>query len=194
MVEHYFSEEQDSEFELKEFETVLNGKEYKFFTASGVFSKKRLDFGTKVLVENMQVHGRVLDLGCGLGVVGSIAAETATEVVMTDINKRAVKLAKMNTKKLKNVKVVQGDQYENVSGKFDVILLNPPQTAGKKVCWAMMADAKKYLVEGGSLQVVARNNKGGKTISLYMLEEYGNMETLCRTGGYRVYMSVFNKV
>ena len=194
MVDHYFSEEQDSEFELKEFETVLNGKEYKFFTASGVFSKKRLDFGTKVLVENMQVHGRVLDLGCGLGVVGSIAAETATEVVMTDINKRAVKLAKMNTKRMKNVTVVQGDQYENVSGKFDVILLNPPQTAGKKVCWAMMADAKKYLVEGGSLQVVARHNKGGKTISLYMLEEYGNMETLCRTGGYRVYKSVFNKV
>jgi 16S rRNA G1207 methylase RsmC len=189
MVQHYFSEEQDTLFELKEFETVLNGHEYKFYTASGVFSKKRLDFGTKVLVENMQVHGRVLDLGCGLGVVGYVAAETADEVVMTDINKRAVKLAKMNTKKLKNVKVVQGDQYANVEGKFDVVLLNPPQTAGKKVCWAMIADAKKYLVKGGSLQVVARHNKGGKTISLYMKEEYGNMETLCRTGGYRVYKS-----
>ncbi len=190
MTKHYFSEEQDSEFELKEFTAVLNGHEYKFYTASGVFSKKKLDYGTKVLVENMQVKGRVLDLGCGLGVVGKVAAESAKEVVMTDINKRAVKLAKMNTKGMKNVKVIQGDQYAKVQGKFDVILLNPPQTAGKKVCLAMISDAKNFLVKGGSLQVVARHNKGGKTLSEYMQKDYGNMETLCRCGGYRVYKSV----
>ena len=190
MTSHYFTEDQDSEFELREFETIIKGRRYKFFSAPGVFSKKKLDFGTMVLVNKMQVKGRVLDLGCGVGVVGKIAAETAKEVVMTDINKRAVMLAKMNLKGLKNVKIVQGDMYEKVLGKFDVILLNPPQTAGKKVCMEMISKAKDYLIEGGSLQVVARHNKGGKTLSEFMEKEFGNMDTLVKQGGYRVYKSV----
>ena len=134
----------------------------------------------------------VLDLGCGIGIIGYVAAQkTKNDVVFTDINKRAVKLAKMNTKKLKNAIVVQGDKYEAVKGmKFDVILLNPPQTAGKKACLEMIEDAKKYLNDNGSLQIVARHNKGGETLSKFMEKIYGNMETLAKKGGYRVYKSV----
>jgi len=183
---HYFDKEQDSEFVLKEFECVVNGKRYTFYTAPGVFSAKKLDFGTKTLVNNMQVKGRVLDLGCGIGVVGRVASEKATEVVMTDVNKRACKLAKMNCRK---AKVLCGNMYEKIHGKFDVILFNPPQTAGKKICFEMISKAKDYLVDGGNLQVVARHNKGGKTIMLFMKEEYGNVDTLVRSGGYRIYLS-----
>tara|TARA_Y100000310_G_C20577600_1_gene761230 strand:+ start:327 stop:893 length:567 start_codon:yes stop_codon:yes gene_type:complete len=183
---HYYDKKQDSKFELKEFDCVINKKNYTFYSAPGVFSAKKLDFGTKVLVENMQVKGRVLDLGCGIGVVGRIAFEEADEVVMTDVNKRACKLAKMNCRKCS---VLCGDMYEKIIGKFDVILFNPPQTAGKKVCFEMISKAKEYLLKGGSLQVVARHNKGGKTFMLFMEKEFGNVDTLVKSGGYRVYIS-----
>jgi 16S rRNA (guanine1207-N2)-methyltransferase len=190
---HYYSPKQDSPLNLSQFTVSLGVREYTFYSGSGVFSKKKIDFGTNILVKNMQIRStdRVLDLGCGIGIVGRVAADmTKGDVVLTDINSRAVKLAKMNTRRLKNVKVVCGDMYEKVSGNFDVVLLNPPQTAGKKVCMEMMSKAKDYLTDKGSLQVVARHNKGGKTLSLFMLEVYGNMETLVRQGGYRVYKSV----
>jgi 16S rRNA (guanine1207-N2)-methyltransferase len=191
---HYYSKEQKSPLQLKQIEVVVDGRDYSFYSGSGVFSKNKLDFGTKVLGKYMQVGPKetVLDLGCGIGIIGYVAAQkTKNDVVFTDINKRAVKLAKMNTKKLKNAIVVQGDKYEAVKGmKFDVILLNPPQTAGKKVCLEMIEDAKKYLNDNGSLQIVARHNKGGETLSKFMEKIYGNMETLAKKGGYRVYKSV----
>jgi len=194
MSEHYYTKEPVSSFNLRRVKFVINGMEYEFYTASGIFSNSKLDFGTRVLIENMKVKEEddVLDLGCGLGVVGRVVANvTKGKVVLVDINKRAVKLSKMNTKGLKNVEVYQGDKYEAVEGKkFDVILLNPPQTAGKKVCMDMIKKALDHLKKGGSLQIVARHNKGGETLSKYMVEIFGNMETLVKEGGYRVYMSV----
>ena len=194
MSEHYYTKNPVSNFNLRKVKFIINHMEYEFYTGSGIFSNNKLDFGTRVLIENMKVKEEddVLDLGCGLGVVGRVVANiTKGKVVLVDINKRAVKLSKMNTKGLKNVEVFQGDMYEAVEGKkFDVILLNPPQTAGKKVCLAMIKKALDHLKKGGSLQMVARHNKGGETLSKYMIEIFGNMETLVREGGYRVYMSV----
>jgi 16S rRNA (guanine1207-N2)-methyltransferase len=189
---HYFSEKQESEFKLKKIKEILNNKEYEFYTSTGVFSKNKVDFGTKVLVNNMQIKedDKVLDLGCGIGIVGRIASEkTENQVLLTDINKRAVKLAKMNTKNRKNAKVIQGNMYEKIKEKFNVILLNPPQTAGKKICFQMIEDAKKFLLTNGSLQIVARHNKGGETLSKYMEKVFGNMKTIVKKGGYRVYVS-----
>ncbi|MAG77795.1 16S rRNA methyltransferase [archaeon] len=188
---HYFSEKQESELKLKKIKEILNNREYEFYTASGVFSKKKLDFGTKVLIKNMQIKNtdNVLDLGCGIGVVGKIAAQTAKKVILTDINKRAVKLAKLNTKNKKNITVLHGNMFEKIKEKFTVILLNPPQTAGKKICFQMIEDSKKHLEKNGSLQLVARHNKGGKTLSEYMEKVFGNLKTLVKQGGYRVYLS-----
>jgi 16S rRNA (guanine1207-N2)-methyltransferase len=189
---HYFSETQESEFKLKKIKEVLNNKEYEFYTSKGVFSKNKVDYGTKVLVKYMKINpdDKVLDLGCGIGIVGRIASEkTKNKVLLTDINKRAVKLAKMNTKGRRNVHVIQGNMYEKIKEKFNVILLNPPQTAGKKICFQMIEDAKKFLLKNGSLQIIARHNKGGKTLSEYMESIYGNMETIAKKGGYRVYVS-----
>ncbi|MDP3919142.1 MAG: methyltransferase [Nanoarchaeota archaeon] len=192
MTEHYFSKKPTSALDLKEISVIANGKSYNFFTGSGVFSKSKLDFGTKVLVNNMVVNetDRVLDFGCGIGIVGRIVAEMCKEVVLIDVNERAVKLAKMNTKRLKNVKVLQSDMFENVEGKFNVILLNPPQTAGKKVCFKMIEECKEHLLKGGNLQLVARHNKGGETLSMHMKEVFGNVDTIVKKGGYRVYVSV----
>lgn len=191
---HYYSEQQESPLALKKIHAVLRGKHFSFFTGSGVFSKDKVDYGTTVLANYMQIGSQdsVLDLGCGIGVIGCVAATlTQGRIVLLDVNARAVSLTKKNISGLKNAEAFQSDAYEKCFGKkFHVILLNPPQSAGKKLCFQMIENAKKYLVSGGSLQVVARHNKGGLVLSEYMKTVFGNVETLCKKGGYRVYKSV----
>ncbi|HLC22740.1 MAG TPA: methyltransferase [Candidatus Nanoarchaeia archaeon] len=190
---HYYTKEQETPFHITKIHAVLNGKEYEFFTAPGVFSKDKVDFGTKLLSEHFIVgkQDTVLDLGCGIGILGRVAAEhTEEQVILVDVNPRAVQLARMNTKHFSNTEVMESDAYYALKGmQFDVILLNPPQTAGKKLCFAMIADAKHHLKKGGNLQVVARHNKGGASLSAHMKEVFGNVETIVKRGGYRVYIS-----
>lgn len=193
MAEHYYSEEQKSEIKLRKIRAVLRGNEIELWTGAGTFSPKRIDKGSELLAnESIIKNGwRILDLGCGYGAVGIAAAKAhpESEVVMTDINKRAVKIARMNKKhnKLANISVFQGSMYESVSGKFDTILLNPPQTAGKETCFRMISLAPKHLKDRGLLQVVARHSKGGKALSEKMKNVFGNVDVHARKSGYRIY-------
>ncbi|MBU2589314.1 MAG: methyltransferase [Nanoarchaeota archaeon] len=193
MVEHYFSKKPEVKIKLTKVNLFLRGVDIDIYFSSGVFSSHNLDFGTKVLIENMLIKEKddVLDLGCGNGAVGIIAAHlTKGKVYLTDINERACEIAEKNSKKLSNIKVLCGNMYETVKNKkFNIILLNPPQTAGKKVCFEMIEKAKNYLKKNGSLQLVARHNKGGKGLSEKMKEVFGNLDTLVKQGGFRVYIS-----
>jgi 16S rRNA (guanine1207-N2)-methyltransferase len=191
---HYFSEEQNSKFIPKLINIKLKKISFDIYTSSGVFSKSKLDKGTGVLINNCVVKNkwRVLDFGAGYGVVGIAIKKLypETEVVMTEINKRAYKLAKMNVKLHKlDIKIKQGNLYEKVNKKFDTILVNPPQTAGKKVCFEIISGAKKHLKSKGLLQLVARAKKGGKQLSEFMDETFGNIEVIAKKSGYSVYMS-----
>ena len=191
---HYFSEEQKSPLRLRKIKVLLRGKEFEFFTGSGVFSGKKIDKGTEVLIENCIVKqdAVVLDYGCGYGAVGIAIAKSspATEVVMVDINKRAIKLAKMNIElnRADNADVYYLNKFQKIEKNFDVILLNPPQTAGKQVCFDMIRESKNYLTDGGTLQLVARHNKGGEQLSEYMKTVFGNVKIIAKKGGYRVYI------
>jgi 16S rRNA (guanine1207-N2)-methyltransferase len=191
---HYFSEKQDSELKIKKVNVIIRNKEFEFFTANGVFSSERVDLGTRVLGNYMIIkeNDRVLDLGCGIGVIGKIAKElTQKEVVLVDVNERALMLAKMNLKGLNNIVIKKSDVFGALQGeKFDVILLNPPQSAGRKLCLRMIAESLEHLNKGGSLQLVARHNIGGSYFENYMKEVFGNVSTLAKKGGFRVYKSI----
>ena len=173
--EHYFTKSPTSQEELKIFEDYLRGNRFVFKTSSGVFSAQKIDLGTRLLANDSVIPplGKILDLGCGYGAVG-IAIKKAfpkITVFMSDINERAVRLSKENA--LKNnvdVNVNSGEFFTAFpEEKFDVILLNPPQTAGKDVCFKMIEDSKNNLNPKGTLQLVARHNKGGETLSKKML-------------------------
>ena len=193
-MEHYYSKQQKSLLKLKRIKQKIKSKDFEFFTASGVFSKEKIDKGTLVLAENMTIpkNSKVLDIGCGIGILGIVAAKLFNStVVMSDINKRAVMLAKMNVR-LNNVKIeiYQGNLYEPIKQHdFDVILSNPPQTAGKEICFKLIEQSKNYLKNKGSLQLVARHNKGGKILSKKMEEVFSNVKVIAKKGGYWVYMS-----
>ena len=194
-MEHYYSEQQKSFLKLKKLKQKIKGKEFEFYSSSGVFSKEKVDKGTLILAENMIIdkNSKVLDIGCGIGILGIAAAKLYNaNVVMSDINKRAVVLAKKNAE-LNNVKaeIYQGNLYEKIKqSDFDVILSNPPQTAGKEICFELIQKSKDYLKSNGSLQLVARHNKGGKTLSEKMKEVFGNVKVIAKKSGYWVYFSL----
>ena len=194
--EHYYTVEPTSKLKVREARLVLkNGHEYIFKTPSGVYSYGKIDKATQVLLENLKVHGKkVLDLGCGYGVIGIVLKKEYPdlEVYMSDINKRAVEFAKINAKNHNvEVDIRWGNLYEPWEGmKFDMIVSNPPIVAGKKVWMEIVKSAPEFLEEGGSLQIVAYHNKGGRRIRDCMKEVFGNVEELCKTGGIRVYRSV----
>jgi len=195
MTEHYYSEKQTSKLRIKEIGVSLRGNNLRFCTGSGVFSIGKIDKGTTLLIEKsiIKQDWSILDLGCGYGAVGiSIAkAFPSTSIVMADINERAVGLSKMNVKlnQTINITTIQSNLYDKIQERFNAILTNPPQTAGKKVCFEIIEKARSHLKEGGLLQLVARHKKGGKALEKKMKEVFGNVEDIGKKSGYRVYVS-----
>ncbi|MBD3310301.1 methyltransferase [Candidatus Woesearchaeota archaeon] len=192
---HYYSEKQSAPMRLRRISAVLRGRELELETAGGTFSPKKIDSGSRILIESAEIRPgwRVLDLGCGYGPVGLAVAKDCPEceIVMTDVNRRAFQLAKRNVElnSTANATVVRGDMYENVRGSFNTILLNPPVNAGRKLCFEMIEKAKGHLDKGGLLQLVARHQKGGKMLEKKMEEVFGNVRQAAKKGGFRVYVS-----
>lgn len=194
MAEHYFSVRPSSEAALGLVRCRLRGREFEFLTSRGVFSYRRIDLGTRLLVESMLLPdmGSVLDLGCGYGPVGIVAAKIrpGLEVWMTDVNERAVELALRNAERngLGNVVVRQGHLYEPVGDMvFQAIFSNPPISAGLgRVVGPLVSGAFGRLSVGGSLQLVVQTNKGGRALASMMEEAFGSVNVAARRSGYRV--------
>jgi 16S rRNA G1207 methylase RsmC len=191
--EHYFSEKPKSPVRFGLVRTSLRGRRFEFTTASSVFSIKRVDPGTRILIENMVLptQGCVLDVGCGYGAVGIAAAKfnPALRLVLTDVNRRAVLLARQNAQKnhAVNVEVRQGSLYTPVQGIcFNVVLSNPPVSAGMQTVQAIIQGAPAVLEGGGTLQMVMRSKIGKKTLPDTFTEAFGNVQVLAIESGYRV--------
>ena len=191
---HYFSPDPDSRLEYGLIDTVLRGRRYRFLTASGVFSAKRVDNGTRILVEAMPIPcaGRLLDVGCGIGVIGLVAAveSPGLDVTLTDVNPRATMVAARNVERmgLGNVRVLTGSLYEPVEGEmFDVVVSNPPISAGmRKVVEPLVRGARDHLALGGRILLVVQSNKGGRTLAGFLDEWFGGHEVVDKKSGYRV--------
>ena len=194
--EHYFVVRPKSVRKEYKFQTNLFGCHLDFFTASSIFSPRAVDLGSLTMMRYMQLkkNGKILDLGCGYGPIGLYAAKVCPtcNVTMVDINERAVSCAKKNIRAnyVENAKAKQSFAFSSLKGEmFDVILLNPPISAGLEQCYKLVEQSFEHIIEGGSLQVVAKNRKGGARISEKMEEIFGNVDVLGRKAGYWVYIS-----
>lgn len=193
---HYFTAEPKSKKSLGVIHTYLRGRSFEFLTSTGVFSKKRIDSGTRLLIESMVLpeDGYVLDIGCGYGVVGIATASfnPNLHVVMVDVNVRAVWLAKQNIQhnNIINAEVRMGNMYEPVTGSiFNCILSNPPVSAGMDTVKTVISQAPEYMVNKGNFQLVVKSKVGKKVIKTFLEEIFGNVQILARKSGYRVFMS-----
>ena len=194
MTEHYYSPQPASLSQPEIYEETLREFPLKFWTDHGVFSRGHTDNGSAELIEAMDVSGarRILDLGCGYGVIGIVASrlEPAAQVVMTDPNERAVALAQQNleTNDVRNAQVRLGEGFDPVPGElFDVILTNPPIRAGNAVVFALIADAAAYLVPGGRFYLVARTKQGARTFAKEMARHFREVGQVGQGSGFRVY-------
>ena len=189
---HYFTNENiDSD------EKIINCKikniDFKFITDNGVFSKKGLDFGTRSLLENIDVDslkGDILDFGCGYGPIGIFISKIKNiSVDMTDVNLRSVELAKKNSA-LNNVKtnIFESDIYSAVDKKYDFIISNPPIRVGNEILYKILLDAKNHLKKNGELWIVVNKNQGAKTV-IKRLEEAYEVELVKKNKGFYIIKS-----
>ena len=173
---HYFTND-----EVKSNEKIINVKikdiTLKLTVDNGVFSKKGLDFGTRSLLESLnikEIKGDILDFGCGYGPIGLYLAKTTnSNIDMIDINERAVHLAKKNAE-LNNTKVniYKSNFYEQIDKKYDFIITNPPIRIGKENLYKILFESLNHLKENGKLILVINKNQGAKTVLKDLNEKY----------------------
>ncbi|WP_035100031.1 class I SAM-dependent methyltransferase [Aneurinibacillus terranovensis] len=197
-MEHYFTNQPESDSKEQAFTFTLRGREFKFKTDSGVFSKNRIDFGSVLLIESMDIRDGmdVLDVGCGYGPIGLSAASLTPHgsVKMLDINERAVKLANDNLKLngITNACAMVSDRFAALKEgeTFDVILTNPPIRAGKQVVHGIFEEANRFLKSGGALWVVIQKKQGAPSAFAKLTEEYSSVEEVAKKKGYSVFKAI----
>lgn len=197
MSEHYFSERPSSIGRKQLISDIIRGVPVEFIVEPSVFSKNRIDPGTKLLIETIILpeKGLVLDMGAGYGAIGITIAKLNPnlKVYMVDINKRAVKLCKINAK-LNNVEdkvmVLQGNLYDPIPKDiyFDAIISNPPYSAGFSIVEALVKGALNRLKSSGTLQIVVR--KGDEKLKEIMNKTFKNVKVIAKKSGYKVLLSV----
>ena len=168
----------------------INGILYTFKTDNNVFSKKGLDFGTRTLLENIDIEnisGDILDFGCGYGPIGIVIKSNATaNVDMIDINNRALNLARENASiNNVNVNIFESDIYSNVTKKYDYIITNPPIRVGKKILYEILINAKEHLKQNGHLIFVINKAQGAKS-TMKDMENYYSVNLICKNKGFYV--------
>jgi 16S rRNA (guanine1207-N2)-methyltransferase len=198
LTEHYYSQKPDVVSNPKFWDFTLKGRTFRFKSDNGVFSKKEVDFGSRLLVESFNldeaVEGDILDVGCGYGPIGiSIAAAYPDRTIeMIDINSRAVELSKENAaaNAIANVKIYESDRFDKVaSNHFAAILTNPPIRAGKSVVHEILEESYRSLVAGGELWVVIQKKQGAPSAMDKMEQLFGNVEVPVKKKGYYILLS-----
>jgi len=168
MSEHYYSRTQNVNSDPNYWNFTLKGNTIRFKTDNGVFSKREVDFGSRLLIETYtfpNLDGDILDVGCGYGPIGlSIAKEAPDRMVhMVDVNLRAIELAQENARQngVENIQIYESDRLLGVKGeKFAAILTNPPIRAGKKVVHDILEQSYERLAVNGELWVVIQKKQG----------------------------------
>ncbi len=202
MSEHYYTETPLSDVKIFTIKPLIHHHHYHFDTASGVFSYKKIDRGTELLLKLMEIPSealKILDMGTGYGVIGIVIAKEnpQTHVTMIDINQRAVWVARQNIthNNIANAKVHWGNFYEPIKKElqsYDVILTNPPLALGHKPIIEFLLETPHYLKTDGYFYLVIRTKQGAKKISQKMNAIFKNVELLGIQGGFRVFRSQKN--
>lgn len=187
---HYFTNDKTLKSNINLMEIKVLNQIYHLYTDNGVFAKKGLDYGTRILIEALpfeQMKGNVLDVGCGYGPIGLIVkSKTECNVDMIDVNLRAIHLTKMSAKENKlEVNVFESDAYAKVEDRYDYIITNPPIRAGKKKIYEILIGAHDFLKDDGELWFVMRKDQGLNS-TMKDIEKYYNLEVRAKRNGFFV--------
>ncbi len=165
----YFTNDENLKSEYRNIIYKYKDLTLNFTSDLGVFSKDRVDFASKLLLETYFENGKkninVLDVGCGYGFIGiTLSKIMNSNVDMIDVNKRAVHLSNLNIKNNNaNANAFISNIYENIDKKYGCIITNPPIRAGKSVYMNIIENAAEYLTDDGELWFVMNKDHGAKS-------------------------------
>ena len=193
-MQHYFIDKPHTEADYFEFNDSVLGLDLCFRSCDSIFSKNKIDDGTRALLEAVnkkcELSGFGLDLGCGLGVIAiALIKKLNLKFDMVDINNTAVKLSKENLIKnnvQKNATVFYSDGFSNVKENYDFIITNPPIKTGKKLLFDLMQGAYEHLNTNGQLILVIRKDHGMESLKKYITSIFGNCEIIDRNKGFYI--------
>lgn len=168
----------------------LNKMQMKFKTSDEVFSPMSIDKGTMAMLTlaDIKSHDKVLDLGCGYGVVGIYASKIVEpqNVVMIDKDVEAIRLAKENAilNEVEGVQIIQSEGFRNLNEKgFTIILSNPPYHEDFSVPKEFIEKGFNRLHVGGRIMMVTKRRKWYKN---KLTSIFGGCK-IFEVGGYYVF-------
>lgn len=193
-MQHYFIEKQHTADDYFEFDDTIADMNIKFRSCDSIFSKNKIDEGTRTLLntifDKLELKGNGIDVGCGYGVIGmSLIKKLGVNCDMIDINGTAVELTTYNLMLngiKKGAKVFKSDGFEKVEGKYDFVVTNPPIKTGKTLLFRLMQESYDHLNDGGTLTLVIRKDHGEESLRKKLIEIFGNCEILKRNKGFYI--------
>lgn len=194
MDDHYFARDPRAPHDRRLIELRLRDEHYRFWTDRGVFSRGRVDRGSRLVLEGVELppQGRFLDLGAGYGVLGIVLARRRprARVDLVEQNRRAAGLARENLRLngVTNARVLEGDGFAPVAGeRYELIVCNPPLRAGRRLIQSWIDQAWDHLTPGGRLYLVARTRQGALTLEDLVARRFGSVVEAARGGGFRLF-------
>lgn len=202
MTNYYYSKNPDVKHDEQTWDFELLGNKLTFITDNGVFSKRTVDFGSRLLIESFevddQIEGSILDVGCGYGPIGLSIAKKYTERIidMVDVNELALSLAQKNAEKnnIMNVNIKISDIYQQVEkNDYAAIVSNPPIRAGKKIVHSILKEAYEHLQKNGKIMIVIQKKQGAPSAQKKLKEVFGNCTVVAKEKGYFILKSIKEK-
>lgn len=191
--DHYFSQEPSSPLKTKSIEIPVAGVLEQVTTASGTFSPQQLDFGTEVLIEQMDLapdSGNILDLGCGWGPIALNLGKLRpkSKIWAVDVNTRSLELTEANAKKLTldNITAALPEQVPEQI-RFSGIWSNPPIRIGKKPLHELLLKWLPKLENGGEAYLVVQKNLGSDSLQAWLTQELGSDYEVSRYTSIKTY-------
>ena len=193
-MQHYFIDKDHKETDFFEFNDSVLDLNLCFRSCDSIFSKNKIDDGTRSLLnaieEKCSLSGHGLDLGCGLGVIAiALIKKFGVTFDMVDINNTAVKLSKENLIKnnvQKSANVFYSDGFSEIQDMYDFIVTNPPIKTGKKLLFDLMNGAYEHLKNGGQLILVIRKDHGMESLKKHINSIFGNCDIIDRNKGFYI--------
>ena len=177
---------------FKLLQVEILGQQVSLETRPGLFSPEHVDRGTLAMLSHVKIASgmRIMDLGCGCGVVGIVAAKIAGEenVFMSDADPMAVETARRNAERngVSGVHICVSDGFQSVDASgFDLILSNPPYQTDFSVAKGFIEKGFNRLKIGGKLYMVTKRRAWYKN---KMISVFGGVE-IRETDGYYVFIA-----
>lgn len=166
----------------------LNGNFFEFYTEDMLFSPKHIDKGTRLILGELSLKedDKVLDLGCGYGVIGIYCAKIISpqNVFMCDVSSRAICCAKKNidVNNVKGVNIVLSDGLNSIKDNdFTIIVSNPPYHTDFSVAKRFIEDSFYRLRPNGKIYLVTKRKDWYKN---KLISVFGGVKVLEKDGYY----------